>query len=233
MPRVSISTLQQTEESPSHAGFGDTWPCEDSVFQLFPVRASHRWCQLQPRQLDQGRSHTGCCKYQRRKCLIQCFPRGEEDKSSPGKHPIPCSVLEHEDAYSLQLLAEKELSSLWDPGRAIPLFSGSLGQEGPEATCNSSLLPFCILKGKGFSNLSFPSSLKENHSFQGKPWCLNSVHWLLQSSLHMWTQVCRISEERVHIFDVTSTGRRFKLCWLSEEEVDDLPHTRKQTAWQG
>lgn len=44
--------------------------------------------------------------------LIQCFLRGEEDKSSPGKHPILCSVLEHEDAYSLQLLAEKELSSL-------------------------------------------------------------------------------------------------------------------------
>lgn len=129
--------------------------------------------------------------------LTQCFPRGEEDKSSPGKHPIPCSVLKHKDAYSLQLLLEKELSRPWDLGRAIPPFSGSLSQEGPEATCNSSLLPFYILKGMDFSNL-FPSSLKENHGFQGKPCCLNSVHWLLQSSSQVWIQVGRISEERVH-----------------------------------
>lgn len=34
--------------------------------------------------------------------------RGEEGKSSPGKHLIPCSALEHEDAYSRRLLVEKE-----------------------------------------------------------------------------------------------------------------------------
>lgn len=64
VPRVSISTLQRTLKSLSHAGFGDTWPCEDRVFQLFPARAPHRWCQLQPWQLDQGRSCLGCWKHQ-------------------------------------------------------------------------------------------------------------------------------------------------------------------------
>lgn len=86
---------------------------------------------------------------------IQCFPRGEEYKSSPGKHPIPCSVLEQDDAYSLQLLTEKELSRPWALGRAIPPFSASLSQEGPEVTCNSSLFPFCILGGTDFPDLSF------------------------------------------------------------------------------
>lgn len=64
VPRVSISALQWTAESLSHAGFGDTWPCEDSVFQLFPARAPHRHWQLQLWQLDQGRSHMGCWKHQ-------------------------------------------------------------------------------------------------------------------------------------------------------------------------
>lgn len=41
---------------------------------------------------------------------MQCYPRGEEDKSYLGKYPVPCSVLEHEDAYSLQVLVEQELS---------------------------------------------------------------------------------------------------------------------------
>lgn len=63
VPRVSISTLQWTPESLSDAGFGDTWPCEDSIFQLFPARAPRRWCQLQPWQLDQGRSCMGCWKH--------------------------------------------------------------------------------------------------------------------------------------------------------------------------
>lgn len=145
VPRVSIFTLQWTVESLSHAGFSDTWPHEDSVLQLFPVKASHRWCQLQLRQVDQGRSQTAASSiWEEGVSLIQCYPRGEEDKSYLGKYPVPCSVLEHEDAYSLQVVVEQELSRPWDLGREIS-FSGFLSQEGPEATCNSSLSPFFIL----------------------------------------------------------------------------------------
>lgn len=63
-PRPSISTLHWTAEPSSFAGFADPWPCEDSVFQLFLVRAPHQRCQLEPWQLDWRRSRMGCWKHQ-------------------------------------------------------------------------------------------------------------------------------------------------------------------------
>lgn len=88
---------------------------------------------------------------QRWKRLIQCFPSGEEAKPSSCKHPIACSVPEHEDACSLQPMVETEQSSLWALGKTIPPFSSSLSQVGPKATCDSSLLPSCVLRmGRDF-----------------------------------------------------------------------------------
>lgn len=53
----------------------------------------------------------GCCKYERGKCLSHTvLSQGRRGQVIPRKYPIPCSVLEHEDAYSLQLLVEQELS---------------------------------------------------------------------------------------------------------------------------
>lgn len=117
-----------------------------SFSQVVPATAMTAW----PRQITQG-----LLQVSERKVSLSYSASPEVDKSSPGEHPIPCSVLEHEDAYSLQLQVEKELSRLWDLERAIPPFSGFLSQVGLEATCNSLLLPFCILEGKDFSNLSF------------------------------------------------------------------------------
>lgn len=88
--------------------------------------------------------------------------------------------------------------------------------------------PLLHSQGDGFFQSFFPSSLKEKYGFQGKSCCLNLVHWPLQSRMQVWIQVGGIFEEKVCIFDATSAGSRFKLCWLSEEEVDLAPPEHRQ-----
>lgn len=155
-------------------------------------------------------------------------------RASPCEHPTARSVLKHEDACSLQLILKREQSSLWGLGKTIPPFSGSLSQEGPEATCDSSLFSSCVLRmGRDFCQSLFPSQLKESCGFKGKPCSLHSVHWLLKCCSQVWVWVCRISEARAHVFDLTSTVSRFKQHWSSEVEVEDLAHTRKQRAQEG
>lgn len=110
---------------------------------------------------------------------------------------------------------------------------------GPVKTASSHSFPTELLTGS--ASYSHSCWTNVDHA-----WAAGSISQRWKCPIHRFPRgeeaelspckhpiACPLLEQGLIIFDLTSTGSRFKQYWSSEEEVEDLAHTRKQTAWQG